>query len=536
MDNQKHVPTRWLLWTVLAGFTLASVACKHDFKKIDMPDGSMDNENGGGGYGGYYTTQKCGNGKVESWEECDGTDLQDKSCSKLGYSDGTLSCNPYLCTYNKSGCRGAGYGGSNSGGRGGSGGYSGRGGSSGYGGSGGYGGYSGYGGYGGKDLTKECMANASVENDSLTCKSCLCSSCPEQTLNCDSGCWEYIGCLMRVCTNSPNLVNCANSAPPACTSFSMGGPSVSMSSMNAAAAFFNSGCTACTDDCQPSEWHCPGREIVSYTDVTALNGCEVIDGDLEIVSSGVTDLSGLYSIRTINGSLTVSNTTSLYEISGLSNLRSINGSLTISSNQWLNHLNGLSQLSSVKGAITVTSNANLSDMSGLGSISSADSLDIQSNGMLYKLGFGTLLTVQKSITIAGNPNLTNLCCFDRLTEIGGDLKITDNSALSDIGALRTLQTINGSLVLERNPYLVAGAPPYNDLLAGLTSLASGLTITRNLQLDTCVIDAFVRRLVNSFGYSGTSTICGNYLNLFPPDAGTVSEQDAGPPCGYQDCI
>ena len=34
----------------------------------------------------------CGNNIVEGSEQCDGTDLNNKTCQDLGYSDGTLSC------------------------------------------------------------------------------------------------------------------------------------------------------------------------------------------------------------------------------------------------------------------------------------------------------------------------------------------------------------------------------------------------------------------------------------------------------------
>lgn len=46
----------------------------------------------------------CGNGTVELGEQCDGADLNGIGCVELGYSGGTLGCDPVTCTYDASGC------------------------------------------------------------------------------------------------------------------------------------------------------------------------------------------------------------------------------------------------------------------------------------------------------------------------------------------------------------------------------------------------------------------------------------------------
>lgn len=63
----------------------------------------------------------CGNGVLESGEQCDGSNLNGKSCSTQGFSGGTLSCNSN-CTFNTSACT-SGSGGGGGGGGGGWGGY-----------------------------------------------------------------------------------------------------------------------------------------------------------------------------------------------------------------------------------------------------------------------------------------------------------------------------------------------------------------------------------------------------------------------------
>ncbi len=52
----------------------------------------------------------CGNNIKEGGEQCDGSDLAGQSCTTLGYTGGTLSCNPD-CTFNTSQCTFGGGGG-----------------------------------------------------------------------------------------------------------------------------------------------------------------------------------------------------------------------------------------------------------------------------------------------------------------------------------------------------------------------------------------------------------------------------------------
>ncbi len=56
----------------------------------------------------------CGNNIKESGEQCDGTDLNNKTCVSLGYSGGTLVCSP-ACVFNTSGCTSGGGGGGSGG-------------------------------------------------------------------------------------------------------------------------------------------------------------------------------------------------------------------------------------------------------------------------------------------------------------------------------------------------------------------------------------------------------------------------------------
>ncbi|MFO7567049.1 MAG: hypothetical protein R6X02_30675 [Enhygromyxa sp.] len=76
-------------------------------------DGDGDPTTGDGDGDGDPTTgdPACGNGTVDLGEQCDGADLGGVSCADLGYSGGTLGCDPVTCTYDASGCTAGGDGG-----------------------------------------------------------------------------------------------------------------------------------------------------------------------------------------------------------------------------------------------------------------------------------------------------------------------------------------------------------------------------------------------------------------------------------------
>jgi hypothetical protein len=73
-------------------------------------DGDGDPTTGDGdgdqttGDGDGDPTGGCGNGIVDPGEQCDGGNLNGFSCTDLGYSGGTLGCDPVTCTYDASGC------------------------------------------------------------------------------------------------------------------------------------------------------------------------------------------------------------------------------------------------------------------------------------------------------------------------------------------------------------------------------------------------------------------------------------------------
>ena len=57
-----------------------------------------------GTWGSCIPTAYCGNRIIDPGEECDGDDLNSKTCTLLGFYGGSLSCNPATCTFDTSLC------------------------------------------------------------------------------------------------------------------------------------------------------------------------------------------------------------------------------------------------------------------------------------------------------------------------------------------------------------------------------------------------------------------------------------------------
>ncbi len=53
--------------------------------------------------GGDVGANSCGNGVLENWEKCEGSDLRDVTCASLGYEQGEVSCDP-SCAIDISDC------------------------------------------------------------------------------------------------------------------------------------------------------------------------------------------------------------------------------------------------------------------------------------------------------------------------------------------------------------------------------------------------------------------------------------------------
>jgi len=253
-----------------------------------------------------------------------------------------------------------------------------------------------------------------------------------------------------------------------------------------------------------------GNLIIKETNIETLSGLEnltAIQGNLYIGdfnpssccildnfnnstykgNHNLNSLSGLENLETLNGDLLIVDNTLLTSLSPLSGLNTIGGSLYLYKNNALTSLDGLSNLQAVNGDIAIgriemycgSSNCqtqyfgqnNLTDISGLEGIS----------------------TVNGTLSIVGNTNLSSLTGLNNMETVGG-LTVYANNALTDFTGLENLQTIEGDFTLaglrtyiveiEQNPYYVEGSLSSNALLSfqgldNLTTIEGNMTVVEH---------------------------------------------------------
>lgn len=145
-------------------------------------------------------------------------------------------------------------------------------------------------------------------------------------------------------------------------------------------------------------------------------GCTVVNGDLQIIASNITNLDSLHDVNRITGLLKINYNPNLTSIAGLSSLGQIDAGLSIEGNDNLLTLNGLDHLSSVK-TISIANNKKLTSISAL-------------SGLTRILG---------SLSIGSNPALTSLNGLHNVTRVRAVVLITSNDNLLDLTGLRKLR-------------------------------------------------------------------------------------------------
>src|SRR5690606_35179434 len=252
--------------------------------------------------------------------------------------------------------------------------------------------------------------------------------------------------------------------------------------------------------------------------LTNINGGFVI-----LFNNALTDITGLNNLTEIGGAFSIQYNAQLIHLDGLSSLANINGSLNIRNNNALTRLDGLTSLTSINGELFIYDNSALSDISGIQYLdfSTVNNLTIALNPSLFVCSFPNIcyyiqngmganisgnsgdcsyitwlqnaclaecpnqednfsFTSQQQIddfsnygycssitvgnlSIEGN-DITNLDALSIITEIQGNLEITNNSLLTSLSGLSQISSVGASLNITQNPLLTS--------LNGLTKLAA----------------------------------------------------------------
>lgn len=200
---------------------------------------------------------------------------------------------------------------------------------------------------------------------------------------------------------------------------------------------------------------CSGNYLVdnweTASDLEQIASCSIIEGDLAIEETDLTDLDALTNLVGVAGLFRIDGNEELLHVNGLSNLSSVGAELEIVGNRQLTGVEGLSNLISVGGDLVLWDIDGVPGaVTGMSSLTSVgDTLSLcQNDGLSAVDGFGSLASAG-ALSICRNFQVTSISGFSALTELGG-LSIEDNTATTSIGGFESLTEIQGNLSLNCN--------------------------------------------------------------------------------------
>ncbi|MFV0573749.1 MAG: T9SS type A sorting domain-containing protein [Xanthomarina gelatinilytica] len=276
------------------------------------------------------------------------------------------------------------------------------------------------------------------------------------------------------------------------------------------------------------------------TSINALGNISSIVGHLEISSNvSLENLNGLNNLVSISGDLNIGNALlpsteqgniSLTTLQALNNLTSIGGDLIITGCNNLTSLNGLENITTLNGDLRIgrtffqespeeVPNPLLTDLCGIshliinGEVSPEEYLvvnnghnptyaEIQDNNTCSVAsgddGNGTyggnlIISNQSQVDnfsytkITGfllieedvANNIQNLNGLNELTSVGGNLIITNNTAVNSLGGLENLSLVNGKIIIDNNSSLLTLSG-----LDGVVSINESMSILNNNSLQS----------------------------------------------------
>ncbi len=248
---------------------------------------------------------------------------------------------------------------------------------------------------------------------------------------------------------------------------------------------------------------CPGQSLTTQSQIDAFPtnfpGCSIIEGDLIIKGSDITNLNGLSSVKVVNGHLRLNDNNALTNIQGLSSLVEVNGLFTIYNNPQLVNLSGLDSLKRVGDSFSLTNNDNLETISSLTSLSEVKKFGIsgciklQNIEGLQKLKTAREIFINNSslITLEGLKNIINVNSFEinnnmllksidgfiLVDSIYGYIRISNNTELEYINGFDKLRYVSDFITITDNPKL-KNFNGFNQL----TKIGSSLGIARNASI------------------------------------------------------
>jgi len=164
----------------------------------------------------------------------------------------------------------------------------------------------------------------------------------------------------------------------------------------------------------------------------------------------------------------------------------------------IDNLEPLDQITSIEGSLRIDSNDNLSNLNGLDSLNTiGGTLNIAYNALVDLSGLGAVTDIGGDLRLQFNTDLIDLNGLNNLQTIGGDFSFSNNNVLNSMNGLQQLNSIGGELRLFSNNALTD--------LSGL----EGLDL-----VDGNFIIQFNPAIERLDGLNNMSTIGGNCIIQF----------------------
>jgi len=225
--------------------------------------------------------------------------------------------------------------------------------------------------------------------------------------------------------------------------------------------------------------------------------CTQIDGNVEILGSGITNLNGLNVLTSIGGYLVISGIDNLISLTGLNSLTYIGDFFWIDTNPVLTNLTGLDNLTFIGGDFSINWNNDLINLVGLQNLNSIGNNVIISNcnALTSMTGLDNLTSIGGNLWILYNNSLSSLMGLENLTYLGGTLQISSNEALTSLTAMGNLASIGDEIYIDDCNVLTN--------LLGLENIdadsITNLYIYNNMSLSTCEVKSICDYLANPNG-------------------------------------
>ncbi|MEQ1501317.1 MAG: hypothetical protein ABMB14_03760 [Myxococcota bacterium] len=263
--------------------------------------------------------------------------------------------------------------------------------------------------------------------------------------------------------------------------------------------------------------------LPALTSVVHTSDLVTIGGSLRLVNNpALRTVEDFEFVETIGGDLELGGGGDLRSVVALWTVSRVTGDLTIRDEPRLGSVQGFESLSQIGGTLRVVS-VGAAGVSGFDALDQLGGIEVIGNRNLATWATGEVSVVAGSVTVVDNPVLPVLPAIDGVDSIGGavqiagmdalagggalgevvsipgDLQVVDNAALQNLG-MPSLGQVGGDLTLEQNAALSS--------LQGwsaLDTVSGDVTVRSNPALPDAAIGAWL----GGIDVGGATTVDGN---------------------------